>query len=344
MFSRRDFLLSCLAAGFAPVLAASPESARKCRPVISGPLWWYHPATSERWGERGWRDQLDEQSRLRFNLLWLCNAAGAIDSDSGIAALRTLLDLCAKRRVRVILDTGTAGMWFSNLDLANELEVCGGRINRIGELFGGHPAFYGWYVPHEIYMCWGETARYIDGLYPGLVEKCKKAADLPVTVSPFFILDRDKVFGDFRYNEPDEYRDYWARLLKLSGFDVVMLQDSGEHFSYVTNEMRRPFFEAMSDACRQAGASFWGNVETAEYVCPSKEEFVRRYGRVHHATAKGISWRPVPIDRLKEKLDLAAEYSEEIVTWGYREFCQPSLGDAARTWYADYRAYLAGVK
>ena len=341
MISRRRFLLACLAAAFVDI----PGSAtpRRCRPIISGPLWWYDPTLSAKWGEQGWRDQLDEQAGIGFNLLWLCNAPSALNSDSDVTALRSLMDLCAKRKVRVILDTGSSGTWYNPFDVEKELTVCGRNIRRIGELFSSHPAFYAWYVPHEIYMSWGEFAAKIDILYPKLVELCKKAADLPVTVSPFFILDRDKVFGDFRYNEPHEYERYWARLVKRSGFDVVMLQDSGEHFSYVTNEMRRPFFEAMASACSSAGARFWGNVETAEYVCPSKEEFVRRYGRIHHAQAKGLPWRPVPIDRLKEKLALAAEYCEDIVTWGYREYCQPSLGSEARKWYSDYRAYVRSL-
>lgn len=345
MLSRRDFILACLAvAGTVPAFAGHSDRVPKCLPTIAGPLWWYDPTLSAKWGGSGWRDQLDEQSRIGFSLLWLCNAPAALSSKEGVAALESLLDLCARRKVRAIIDTGSTGMWYGNLDLPKELEVCGGFISRLGELFRGHPAFFAWYVPQEIYMCWGDMARYIDGLYPGLVERCKKAADLPVTVSPFFILDRDKVFGDFRFNEPEEYQRYWARLIRRSGLDVVMLQDSGEHFSYVTNEMRRPFFEAMSAACREGGAKFWGNVETAEYVCPSKDEFVRLYGKIHHSQAKGLPWRAVPIDRLREKLGLAAEYSEEIVTWGYREFCQPSLGEDARRWYADYRGYVTGVR
>jgi hypothetical protein len=89
------------------------------------------------------------------------------------------------------------------------------------------------------------------------VDACNTAAKLPATMSPFLILDRTKVFGDFRFNEPEEYRDYWRGLIERSGLDIIMLQDSGEHFSYVTDEQRRPFFEAMSEACRQAGARFW---------------------------------------------------------------------------------------
>lgn len=253
--------------------------------------------------------------------------------------MRQLLDLCAERRVQVIIDTGLSANWYTPLDLQNELALCRKNIKAIGEQFAGHPAFYAWYVPHEIYMDWGAMHDYVSQLYPALSEACKKAAPVPVTLSPFFILDRTKVFGDFRFNEPDEYRDYWARLIRKSGLDIIMMQDSGEHFSYVQDEQRRPFFQAMSKACQEAGAKFWANVEVAEMECASIEEYVRRFGRVHHSTAKGITWRPVPIERLRTKLTLAAEYAERIVSWGYQQFCRPGLGSRAAEWYEAYRAY-----
>lgn len=345
MMSRRRFLGSCAAAALGASLPADLRrpGALRCRPVISGPLWWYDPAQSSEWGVSGWRDELDEQSRLGFNLLWLTNAPSGLDN-----GLDSLMDLCAKRKVRVILDTGSSGVWYAPFDLKKELRACAENISRVGERFKGHPAFFAWYIPHEIYMSWPDEPGYpyIHKLYPELVRLCKRAAVLPVTLSPFFILDKDKVFGGFRYGEPAEYERFWAGLIKASGIDVIMLQDSGEHFSYVTNDQRRPFFEAMANACAKAGARFWGNVETAEYVCNSKEEFVRRFGRIHHSAARGLEWRPVPIERLKEKLELAAEYCEDIVTWGYREFCRPALGEAAKKWYNSYRAYAhtAGVR
>ncbi len=95
----------------------------------------------------------------------------------------------------------------------------------------------------------------------------------------------------------------------------------------------------MSKACQESGASFWANVEVVEMECASIEEYVRRYGRVHHSAAKGITWRPVPMDRLRSKLMLAAEYAERIVSWGYQEFCRPRLGPKAAEWYEAYRAY-----
>ncbi len=340
MLNRRDFLKVCAGAcvaGQGHGLEAAGLPNLNCRPLISGTLWWCSPEQSQSWGASGWRKELLEQRELGFDLLWLTQAPKLVRNEG--FSLRQLLDCCAELRVQVIVDTGSTAKWYAPLNLAKELELCGKNIATIGEQVAGHPAFYAWYIPHEIYMDWGALHEYVSQLYPALVESCKKAAALPVTLSPFFILDRTKVFGDFRFNEPDEYREYWRKLIKRSGIDIIMLQDSGEHFSYVQNEQRRPFFHAMSKACRESGAKFWGNVEVAEMECASIEDYVRRYGRVHHSAAKGISWRPVPMDRLRSKLTLAAEYAERIVSWGYQEFCRPALGPKAASWYESYRTY-----
>lgn len=328
-------LIILLAAMARPVLSA--DNCNKCLPLISGNLWWLDADMFDG-GMSKWRDELDNQQKIGFDILWLINTDSVIDLPGD--PLKQLLDLCAKRHIKVIIDAGTSGAWYHPFDLDKETDACKKHIQKIGERYAGHPAFYAWYIYQEIYMCWPGNSDYdyIFKLYPSLVKMCKRSANLPVIVSPFFILDRDKIYGNFRYNEPGEYRDFWAKLLKKSGIDIVMLQDSGEHFSYVTMDQRRPFFQAMFDACKESGAKLWGNVEVAEMVCDSPESFVQKYGRVHHSMVS-IPWRPVPIDRLKQKLELASEYSERIVSWGYKEYCRPDIGVEAAKWYEDYKAY-----
>lgn len=339
--TRRDLLKTAAGltlAGAGPLAAAEIAApGLLCRPAISGTLWWVSPQQNTTWRQAGWQRELEEQKQLGFDLLWLSNASGVVEHPA--FALPALLDLCDRHGFKVILDTGCSGNWYVPLDLKQELDLCRRNIREIADRAANHPAFFAWYIPHEIYMCWDSADAYIRQLYPALVDACKTVARLPVTASPFFILDRTKVFGDFRFNEPQEYRDYWSGLIRSSGLDVVMLQDSGEHFSYVTDEQRRPFFQAMSEACRQAGARLWGNVEVAEMECESIEEYVHRYGRVHHSRAKGIPWRPVPLPRLKTKLALAAEFSDRIVSWGYQQFCRPGLGPRAAAWYDAFLAY-----
>jgi prepilin-type processing-associated H-X9-DG protein len=318
-------------------------SRRRAKPMVSGNLRGYRD-----WSRDRWKRELEAEKAIGFDLLWLSHLDLEEESQLGNSdesheptdKIRMVLDLCQQLDMQVILSTGSSRQWFGTLDLEKEIQLVGSRIQRIGERYRNHPAFFAWYIPHEIYFADGPFGAYIEKLFPALVERCKAAAPgKPVTLSPFFILDQDRIFGDFRYVTPEEYREYWTHLIQLSGFDIIMLQDSGEHFSYVTNEQRRPFFAAMHAACEASDARFWANVEVAEMVCPSIEEYVQRYGRVHHAIAKDIPWRAVPMDRLESKLELAAEYAERIVSWGYVQFGRPSLGAEAANWYQQYQQY-----
>ncbi len=311
------------------------EGALRCKPIISGNL---RPYTKT----DDWAREMEDERALDFDLLWLSHVRPALDAPGDI--IGNVLDVCAERKMQVILDTGATRHWYGPLDVRKEIEVVGANIRKIGVRYGDHPAFFGWYIPHEIYMTWNRMSKFIDTLYTAAVEACKAAADKPVTLSPFFILDRAGIFGDFRFNEPAEYQDYWSRLIQLSKLDVIMLQDSGEHMAYVTNAQRRPFFEAMKAACDAGGAKFWGNVECAEFNVPSQEVYVERYGRVHHGQVKNAPWRAVPLPRLEAKLRLAATYAERIVSWGYYQYGRPQLGPEARAWYEAYRAYVKRVK
>ncbi len=286
---------------------------------------------------------LVEQQALGFDLLWLSNVQSAFKNEDGLAHLQGLMDACADLNFEVIIDTGFTPNWYGHRNLDVELKHCGETIDAVEKYFGDHKAFFGWYIPHEIYMTWGDFRNYIDQLYPAIVKRCKSVSDKPVTLSPFFILDRDHIFGNFQYNEPEAYTAYWTQLIKRSGIDIIMLQDSGEHFSYVTNAMRRPFFEAMYNACAASGAKLWGNVEVAEFVCESPAKYVELYGKIHHSQVKDPPWRAVPIPRLAQKLTLAAQYCERIVCWGYQQYGRPDLGEKAVVWNQEYQKYLKGV-
>ncbi|MBI3117948.1 MAG: DUF4434 domain-containing protein [Candidatus Hydrogenedentes bacterium] len=343
--TRKSFLLAAggLAASTLLGVETTGGDAPKhgTKPLLSGALRQYHPRFSETQGIDGWKRELDDEKAIGFDWLWLSNVPSALKTNEDTARLRELLDLCAERRVSAILDTGSSARWYIEPDYDFERALLKQNVEAILERYGEHPAFKAWYVPHEIYVAYDLFGVFMENFYAAAVELCKQATpNKPVSLSPFFILDQQKIFGDFRYAPPEEYGQYWARLIKRAGFDIIMLQDSGEHFSYVTNEQRRPFFTAMQSACKEAGAAFWGNVETAEFECPSIEEYVRRYGKVHHSTVKDAPWRPVPIERLKSKLALAAEYTERLVTWGYVEFCRPSLGPGAVEWYERYKEHF----
>lgn len=341
--TRRRFLSSCLSCAAALPLphartaeAATTARARAC-PLLRGPLHWFDPA----WSVEQWREELETQRAIGFDLLWLCGL-GQVD-DSRVGRFTELVRLCERRKVKLLLDCGSTGNWYGELDIRKEIAVIRAQVARLAPAVRSSPVFFGWYVPQEIYYCTGAMHKYVAELYPAAAQICRAATPgSPVCLSPFFILDRTRTFGDFYVPTPDEYADYWARLLAPSMFDIVMLQDSGEHFAWVTDDQRRPYFAAMQRACKKAGAKLWGNVESAEMNYSSIEEYAGVNGKVHHARAREPRWRPVPMPRFVSKMRVAADYCEDFVTWGYREFCRPSLGQAARQWYDDYGRYRSG--
>jgi len=345
MLTRREFLQAGIAAPLALGAAGGAKPAPQSRPIVRGCLWWYDPGLSAQWKVEGWRQELEEEQGIAFNLLWLANTPAAFHD--GLDGFRQLLSLCERRRMKVMVDVWRTPDWYTQWDGAKEMDLIRQDVAARSALLRDSPAFFGWYVPHEIYF-WprkGKEDVYIRGVYSAAIQACHAATPgKPVTVSPFFILDRTKTFGDFYVPSPEEYLDYWASLLKEAPFDIVMLQDSGEHFAWVTDDQRRPYLKAMRDACRKSGSRFWGNVECAEMNFASIEDYIRVNGRVHHGQAKEPRWRPVPMGRFVSKLRTAAEFTDQFVTWGYMEFCRPSLSAGAAKWYADYKSYVkAGV-
>ncbi len=132
---RRDFLKQCAVAYLAGLglghAAAKSGSKLKCRPFICGTLWWCSPDQSRKWGSSGWREELQEQQDLGFDMLWLAHAPSLIGNEG--FALRQLLDLCAERRVQVLVDTGLTARWYAPLDLKKELELCRNNIAAVGK-------------------------------------------------------------------------------------------------------------------------------------------------------------------------------------------------------------------
>ncbi|MEJ5298886.1 MAG: DUF4434 domain-containing protein [Armatimonadota bacterium] len=337
--TRREVLGVLSGALTVAALPAGPAPPERRRPMLRGTLWWYDPGISGAMGLDGWRKELAEQKAIGFDLLWLLNAHAGLPEAGGL--LRDLIALCERRGFSLLVSVAMTPMWYERLDLDEEKQAVQQSVKELAPLLRDTPAFFGWYLPQEIYFWTGPAHTYIRDLYRFSADACRRAIPgKPVALSPFFILDRTKTFGDFYVPSPSEYGGYWAQLIRDASLDIIMLQDSGEHFSWVTNSQRRPYFAAMKQACDAAGARLWGNVECAEMHFESLREYIRVNGRVHHVAAREKRWRPVPLQRLISKIELAASWCEDLVTWGYQEFCRPASGPAGLRWYDDYRRYV----
>lgn len=304
---------------------------------LRGVFWFLTPPEAERPVE-AWKEDLDAVQGLGMNVMvlaggWFGQSAAAPDP------MEAFFVEADRRGLELYVDTALVQNWWTLPEPGPEIARAKERIALLQRRFGGHPSFKGWYIPYELYVFWDEQASLIRKLYLEVAAACR-AADpgKKVMISPFFILDSAQQLGDFRYATPDEYREFWTGLLKDTSIDIVALQDSGEHLSCYTVDDRRPFFAAMKAACAATGKTLWGNVETGELEVASIEEYVKRYGLKTHVNdpKTASAWRGVPADKLAAKLNMAGEFTDTVITWGYKEFVRPEKSRGAEL-YEAYR-------
>jgi hypothetical protein len=306
---------------------------------LRGTLWWLTSEDLEL-SDGAWEKELDAVQSLGMDtLIFNVPYAGPQGGDS----FEMLLGRLDARGMHVYLDTLATSEWWMLDTAAEEVTRACDRAVLLHQRYGGHPSFMGFYIPYECYVMWGTQRDLVTTLYTEISRGCKTIAPgKRVMISPFFILDDEGNLGDFRWAAPDEYRSFWQSILAEASIDIVALQDSGEHLACYTLEQRRPFFQAMHSACAATGTTLWANVESGELNVASLEEYVRRFGRKTHVNSPKTTpfWRAVPAERFLDKLTLAGDYTNDAITWGYREFLRPSRGATAEKAYQEYVSVL----
>ena len=317
---------------------ALPPPPPRCEPVIHGVLWWVDPGTH---GPK-LVEILDAMERVGMNTLWILGPQAWL-MDSKDTLLERIYAEADRRKWRVILTTSGIGDWYHRWDIPALIKTEEIDIPDLARRYGHHPSFFGWYINYEIYMEWDEKSRMIRRLYNRIGELTRQVTPKArLTISPFFLADKDHVRGDFRYATPDEYGQWWSETIRQAGIDVVMLQDSGaEHAECVDGPTRAAFFEAMRKACADRKAQLWGNVEMVEYRAKDWAEYGQRL-KQYSASKQEYPWS-FDMNRNAFKLDLASRYCTDIVSWGW-EFWNPVLPQSqvgeSKANYDAYKAYL----
>ncbi len=266
--------------------------------------------------------------------------------------LEIIYTVADKKGLRVINDIAMiGGAWHKTISADEFEEKNREYIKKYYARYGHHESFWGWYLNNEINPTKNtETQKSLfwRKVWKAAVDECHRVhPESKVTVSPFFLLDKEGLRG-FEYLEPSEYEEWWTVTLKETGIDVLMLQDSGEHLAFFTLEERKPFFTAFANACKKAGTKLWMNVESAQKSVANWSEAIEmeRSGQT--------VWEFTEIGWLSQKLNLAAKYGEEIVNWGYYPFMTPSENSkfSSDNWfdlskrkeiYNSYKSYYENV-
>ena len=307
-------------------IALASERAPQTAPLMRGTLWWVVYEQYQGWTREDFGQAIEKQRAAGFDVLWIFNTPDLLrraEAAETACASHDIMDMihgiADEKGMHVIVDLPTAG-WYKKTTAEAMPRDIGLHATRYHARYGHHDSFFGWYLNHEINpiipgdteetafwrTVWRQVAEDCHGLDPESV----------VTISPFFLLDEARRRG-FVYLSPSQYAAWWGKTMAETGIDILMLQDSGEHLGFFTLEQRRPFFEAVANACHAAGAQFWVNVETGEYDVSDWDDYIERSAK------KEAKMRFTPIGWLKKKLDLAARYGDSIINWGYFPFMDP---------------------
>jgi hypothetical protein len=291
-----------------------------------------------------WQTELDQLQALGIHLLVLNGPFVGENPPAGATdPLEVFFDETDRRGLSLYLDTLAAPNWWTLSDPAPEIARARTRVEALARRYGKHPSFTGWYLPYELYVMWDAQAELIAVLYRDISAACKQVSpDKPVMISPFFILDQARYLGSFRWASPAEYQQFWTTLLPQTRVDIIALQDSGEHLSCYTLDQRRPFLAAMKAACKTARKRFWMNVEVAELGVESLPAYTNRFGYKTHVNdpRTAAAWRAVAPDKLQQKLEMAGDYTDTAISWGYQQFIRPALGPEAEHLHEAYQNVL----
>lgn len=324
-------------------------------PLMRGTLWWVRGDNMEhQWQKSDFAEEIKLHRKIGFDILWIFNTpklmADAIENQQkGIDrdVIEMIFEIADEHNMLVIVDLPNAG-WYGKSSKEDMIEITHRYISQFYKRYAEHKSFYGWYLNYEINPLKPadvNESKFWRYVWKEIVAECHKVTpERVVTISPFFLLDKEELRG-FTYLEPKVYEQWWSVTLAETKIDILMLQDSGEHLGFYTLEQREPFFVAFRRACKKAGTEFWVNVETGE------EDINNWYEYFHNQFNRKTpheGWRFTPIERLEKKLHLAAKYGEGIINWGYYPYMTPNPIHGIKLEgqlqaYQDYKAYYKRI-
>jgi hypothetical protein len=316
----------------------------RCKPYISCIFWWWGDEGA-RWSEEQVSCELDNMQALGVDSLILVGLHVHLEYLDQVSpkfdSLAYLMESAQSRGMNIIFGGVSSNKWWDKRDVQGELEINVRLAQRLFDEYGDYLSFGGWYIPHEIYLPVANIEhRFIRELYRELAKEFHTVADKKVVLSPFFILDKHQRLGPYPYGDPLAYEIWWTEVLLDTCIDIVALQDSGEHLSFYSIAEREPFFQALRSACDKTDRILWGNLETGELVVDNFEAFMRDFGcHVNNAKTRE-HWRAVSARKMQAKAEMIACYVDKIMSWGYREYVRPSLGEESKRVHKEYKEYV----
>ena len=223
-----------------------------------------------------------------------------------------ILDEAAKRDMNVLIGLYTTDLGWQDGNAAAEIRKNRVFAKEIMERYGSHPAFTGWYIPHEV----EEDRLNITEVMWGLSDICKDLApDKSVMISPFF---RTIEIDRCNPMTPERVYEVWDSIFSrcAQNIDICAFQDGTAPPLQLD-----VYLSKIKILCDKYNMHHWTNVELFERD-------------VRHM------YYPIPFEVLRTKLEKSAPYVEKAISFEFSHFLSPqSIYPSARNLNRLYKAY-----
>ncbi|MHB9036203.1 MAG: DUF4434 domain-containing protein [Armatimonadota bacterium] len=290
---------------------------------------------SQNWSAEDWKRDFEAMSFIGIDTVVIIRGGlrdqavfpSEVVGNTGDPDLAKLfLDEAEKHNMRLFFGTYDSGEIWSGFydgtgvtDSRVEAEIAADIrfVDEVMSRYGGHPAFHGWYMTHEV----GYNQEGISSLFKGLATHMRQITpSLPILISPFYATR--SILSD-NCLSPDEFRESWRELLgAVNGLvDIMAFQDG-----VCTNAEFPEYLAAVKSCADEFGIEFWNNVETFD---------------------RNLSYKfpPRDIRVLSKRLELAQPYVAKHITFEFSHFMSPnSCFPGAANLYRRYCETILGKK
>jgi hypothetical protein len=282
-----------------------------------------HDIPSQNWSREDWRKEFQLYSEIGIDTVIVIRAAyrnkcifpskvvpNQLPCYEDLA--KVFLDLSAEFGIKLFFGTYDSGVYWMRSSWWKEVDLNKAFIDEVGERYGSHPAFHGWYLCHE-------TSRHdmhIVELFNHIGRHCKSVKAGPVLISPY--PQGTKQFAQGQALTLSESLDHWERVFSESNraFDLCAFQDG-----QIQYEELPAFLAGVKSLADRHGITMWSNLETFDRDMP-------------------IKFPPADWRYLRFKMEAAAKVAEKIITFEFPHFMSPhSCYPAAHNLFARYSEY-----
>lgn len=230
--------------------------------------------------------------------------------------VRWFLDLAAENGMGFWFGTYDSGEHWMRGEHAAEVAVNRDFTDEFVQRYGGHAAWRGWYISHEIDAFDESIMR----VYEDLAAHLKGLRDLPILISPY-------PRGKKQFEQPftlAEHADNWGRIFaRIRGLvDVVAFQDGQVEYAELPAYLR-----TNAELARRHRITCWSNVES--------------FDRDVHIKFPPIAW-----PKLRYKIEAArAAGVDKLITFEFSHFLSPnSMFSSAHGLHRLYMQWRDGLR